>query len=156
LYARLGDLLFQAGRFKEAETVLRQLIALEPGFTGARLFLIQTLVFGGSASKALEEMAHENIPENLASEKVIVFWALGRREESTAALGAIPRDPDNFQEIAELHAFRGEIDQAFRDLGDGVDACPQYLGGLKYDRYFEKLRSDPRFELLLRKMNLPD
>ena len=156
LYARLGDLLFQAGRFAEAETVLRQLIALEPGFSGARWFLIKTLVFAGSVSEALEEMALEDEPENLVPEKVIVYWALGRKEESTAALSSISRDPNNFQDIADLHAFRGEIDQAFRDLDDGVNAGPQYVTGLKFDRFLEKLRSDPRFALLLRKLNRPN
>jgi len=156
LYARLGDLLFQAGRFKEAETVLRQLIALEPGFAGARWFLIKTLVFAGSVSEALEEMALEDDPENLVPEKVIVYWALGRKEESTAALASISRDPNNLQDIADLHAFRGEIDQAFRDLDDGVNAGPQYVTGLRFDRFFEKLRSDPRYALLLRKMDRPN
>jgi TolB-like protein len=156
LYARLGDLLFHAGRFAEAETVLRQLIALEPGFGGARWFLIRTLVSAGSASKALEEMALEDDPDNLPVEKVLVYWVLGRREESTAALKLIPRDPNNLETIAELHAFRGEIDQAFRDLDDGFNAGPQYVTELNFDRYFEKLRSDPRYALLLRKMDRPN
>jgi hypothetical protein len=101
-------------------------------------------------------MALEDDPDNLPVEKVIVYWALGRREESTAALKSIPRDPNNLETIAELHAFRGEIDQAFRDLDDGFNAGPQYVTELNFDRYFEKLRSDPRYALLLRKMDRPN
>jgi adenylate cyclase len=152
LYAVCGLFLFDAGRFQESETMLRQLMALEPRFQGARLYLIQTLVFEGSLADALKEMASEDDPDTLEFEKVLIFWALGRRDESTVVRRSMRRDPDNLQ-IARLNAFRGETDEAFLELNKAVDAGNQ-LFELKYDRYFEPLRSDPRFAALLRKVNL--
>jgi TolB-like protein len=153
LYNVSGLFLFDAGRYRESETMLRQLIALEPGFEGARLLLIQTLIFEGSTADALSEMAHEDDPDSLAYEKVLVFWALGRRDESTAALSSIKPDPDNLQHIARLNAYRGETDEAFVELNKAVDASAR-LVDLKYDKYFEPLHSDSRFAALLRRINL--
>jgi hypothetical protein len=116
------------------------------------LYLIQTLVFEGSLADALKEMASEDDPDTLEFEKVLIFWALGRRDESTVVRRSMRRDPDNLQ-IARLNAFRGETDEAFLELNKAVDAGNQ-LFELKYDRYFEPLRSDPRFAALLRKVNL--
>jgi len=156
LYNISGLYLFDAGRYQESETMLRRLSALEPDYGGARLFLIQTLVFKGSTADALSEMAHEDNTDELALayEKALVFWAQGRRDESTAALRSISLDdPDNLEYIARLRVFRGETDEAFVELNKAVDAGAQ-LFDLKYDRYFEPLRSDPRFAALLRRVDL--
>jgi TolB-like protein/tetratricopeptide (TPR) repeat protein len=153
LYNICAGFLFHAGRYQESETMLRQLIALEPGFTGARAALIRTLVFKGAAAEAQNEMSRQEDADSLAYEKVIVFWALGRRDESTAALNSIERVPGNWTTIAELLAFRGETDEALIALNKAVDAGEDMVE-LTYDRHFERLRSDPRFAALLRRANV--
>jgi serine/threonine-protein kinase len=58
-------------------------------------------------------------------------------------------------QIAEVHAWRGEKDQAFDWL---ERAYRQHDGGLTYlgyDRFLDSLRSDPRFKALMTKMKLP-
>jgi hypothetical protein len=79
------------------------------------------------------------------------FWALGRKDEFTSALRSWPRNPDKLQDIAEVQAFRGEFDEALQSLSDAIKAGPEFFEGLKYDRYFDRVRSDPRFVTLLRK-----
>jgi hypothetical protein len=63
------------------------------------------------------------------------------------------RDTDDLVDIARLNAFRGEIDEAFLALNKAIDAGEQ-LSTLKYDRFFEPLRSDPRFDAILRRAKL--
>jgi TolB-like protein len=149
LYSILGEALFNAGRYEESEATVRQLIALEPEFSGARSLLIRTLVFKGAAVEALSEMANEDAA-NLPLDQVLIFWALGRREESTLALRSIKREPGSLADIARLRVFRGEIDQAFRDLNEAADAGED-LTDLTYGKEYQPLRSDPRFSELVRK-----
>ena len=59
-------------------------------------------------------------------------------------------------QIAEIHAWRGERDQAFEWLDR---AYAQRDGGLVYltnDRLLASLHADSRFGALLRKMKLPE
>jgi transcriptional regulator of nitric oxide reductase len=53
-------------------------------------------------------------------------------------------------DIARLRVFRGEIDQAFRDLNEAADAGED-LTDLTYGKEYQPLRSDPRFSELVRK-----
>jgi len=54
-----------------------------------------------------------------------------------------------------FHAGLGEKDQAFEWLEKAYDEHDQGLSFLKVDPTLEPLRSDPRFQDLLRRMNFP-
>jgi tetratricopeptide (TPR) repeat protein len=56
--------------------------------------------------------------------------------------------------LAWIHLGLGEIDTAFEWLNRAVDECDQLLMAIKSYRFLDPIRSDPRFVLLLRKMNL--
>ncbi len=59
-------------------------------------------------------------------------------------------------QIAEVYAYRGQVDQAFAWLDR---AHKQYDGGLvfvKTDPMLQNLRSDPRYSQLLKNLNLPN
>ena len=56
--------------------------------------------------------------------------------------------------LAWIHLGLGEIDSAFEWLNRAVDECDQYMMPIKSYRFFDPIRSDPRFQTLLRKMNL--
>jgi TolB-like protein/tetratricopeptide (TPR) repeat protein len=83
---------------------------------------------------------------------------LGRTQESDKALADLTRDyaGNAAYQIAEVHAWRGALDLAFTWL---ERAHAQRDGGMalmKSDPMLEKLHGDPRFAVLLRKMNLPE
>jgi hypothetical protein len=47
-----------------------------------------------------------------------------------------------------------EIDVAFEWLNRAVEECDQFIMPIKTYGFFEPIRSDPRYAVLLRKMNL--
>jgi TolB-like protein/tetratricopeptide (TPR) repeat protein len=75
--------------------------------------------------------------------------ALLKRLHAKAAQGYVP--PTSY---AWIHLGLGEIDSAFKWLNRAVDECDQYMMPIKSYRFFDPIRADPRFQTLLRKMNL--
>ena len=87
-----------------------------------------------------------------------VYWAIGRRTESDAALKALT---DKFASIdsygiAAVHAYRGEIDDALRWLDRAYRGHVYGMLGLKTDPLLRNLHGDPRFQELLSRMRLTD
>ncbi len=72
-----------------------------------------------------------------------------RRLHDAAARGYVP--PTSF---AWIHLGLGELDAAFEWLDRAVDECDQLMMPIKSYAFFDPIRGDPRFEALLRKMNL--
>ncbi len=73
---------------------------------------------------------------------------LGRLHEMTAQ-GYVP--PCSF---AWIHLGLREIDDTFGWLFRAVEECDQFLMPIKTYRFLDPLRADPRYAVLLRKMNL--
>jgi hypothetical protein len=85
-------------------------------------------------------------------------YTLGHNAESQRAPDEIvaTRASALAYQIAEIHAWRGERDQAFEWL---ERARRQHDGGLAYlkvDRTLASLRDDPRYHALLRELKLPE
>ena len=88
----------------------------------------------------------------------LAYYALGRREESDAALAAL-KDKyagDFAYQIAEVHAYRGEVDLAFEWLERAYDQRDGGIAELKGDRLMRGLVGDPRYKAFLRKLKLPE
>ena len=73
---------------------------------------------------------------------------LGRLHEM-AATAYVP--PTSF---AWIHLGLGEIDSAFEWLDRAIDGRDQFMMAIKSYAFFDPVRSDPRFDALLRKMHL--
>ena len=58
--------------------------------------------------------------------------------------------------IAQIYAFRGELDEAFKWLDRARTQKDPSLLLLKSQARFMKLEGDQRYKGFLRKMNLPD
>jgi hypothetical protein len=84
---------------------------------------------------------------------------LGRAEESQSALNELIAKYGEVMPylVAKAHAWRGELDSAFEWLERAyrcrdVGLCFFVRGDIE----LSGLRNDPRYEALLRKMNLPE
>ena len=89
----------------------------------------------------------------------LVFHALGRHSESDAALAAAKSKHAGVKaldQIAEVHAFRGETDLAFEWLERAYDQRDGGLREIKGDRLMRALVGDPRYKALLTKLKLPE
>ena len=89
----------------------------------------------------------------------IVQHALGGAGESDAALQALIEldlggGPAYYQ-VAQVYAFRGEIDYAFDWLDTAYDNHDTGLPGMQLDPLLANLHDDPRWEPFLDKMGLP-
>jgi Flp pilus assembly protein TadD len=86
----------------------------------------------------------------------VIYYALGRKTDSAAQLATLTREhaSDDAFEIAEVHAYRGEVDEAFRWLDRAYAQKDPSLYLVKGDRLLKNLEPDPRYKAFLRKMKL--
>jgi tetratricopeptide (TPR) repeat protein len=67
---------------------------------------------------------------------------------------SLSQDYDPF-EVATAYSLLGDKDQAFVWLGKAVDARSNFVIPLNVDPTWDNIRSDPRFEELVRRIGLP-
>jgi hypothetical protein len=86
----------------------------------------------------------------------MVYHALGREQDSNAALAGLiaKRGTDAAYQIAQVYAYRGELDKSLQWLDRAYEQRDGGLSGIKTDPLFKNLRHDPRFTDLLKKMRL--
>jgi hypothetical protein len=78
-----------------------------------------------------------------------------RRAADTLALKSKRRSPINPMDAASLYVSAGEKDRALDWLEKAYQERSSTLPYINVSWWFEPLRSDPRFQDLLRRMNFP-
>jgi hypothetical protein len=88
----------------------------------------------------------------------IVYHAMNRKADSDMALKHLIDQSanDSAFAIAEVLAFRGEIDKALVWLDRAYQQRDHELYAVKGDWPLKNLEGDPRFKAFLRKLNIPD
>jgi TolB-like protein/Flp pilus assembly protein TadD len=153
----IGLYALYAGRLDEAEAACRKALELNPGYTGAHMWIGRVRLMRGDPAAALDEMERERDPLWRRFGLALAYHASGREEDAAAALRELVEkhgDHAAFQ-VAEVHAFRGERDEAFAWL---ERAYAQRDGGfiaMKGDPLLRSLEGDPRYAAFLKKMRLP-
>jgi len=156
-YNNLGLALLTVNRDSEAEAAIRRALELDPGGAGRHHLLGRTLLLQGKTDAALRETQQEADEGWRLAGLPLVFHALGRRSESDAALSALKGKyaADSAYQIAEAHAFRGEVDLAFEWLERAYDQRDPGVTEIKSDRLMRGLIGDPRYKAFLKKLKLP-
>jgi len=149
--------LLHAGRFVEAEAEARRIVEIRPTYASAHFDVGLALMGQGKFEAALAEMQNETATGPRFIGLAMALHALKRRAESDAALRAAEREvgDDWAYQIACAHAYRGEIDEAFRWLERAYRQKDFMLEYLKGEWALKSLEGDPRYKAFLRKMNLP-
>ena len=157
-YNALGFALQAVNRDAEAEAAFRKGLEVAPDRAIRHMHLGQALLLQGKAEAALQEMEQETDEIWRLSGLPLVFHALGRRSESDAALAALKSKHagEMAYQIAEVHAFRDEVDLAFEWLDRAYDQRDGGLSDIKGDPFLRGLVDDPRYRALLRKLKLPE
>jgi adenylate cyclase len=157
-YSNLRLALLAVNRDTEAEAACRKALELDPGGAQRHYTIGQVLLLQGKTDAALQEMQQETDELWRLSGLPLAFHALGRRSESDAALAALKSKyaGEMAYQIAEVHAFRGEVDLAFEWLERGYDQRDGGLADIKSDRLMRRLADDPRYKAFLRKLKLPE
>jgi serine/threonine protein kinase len=158
----LGWASYYSGRTDQAVEQFHKTLDLAPDFAPAHFFLGLTYT--------QKEMFEEAIGEFLRAKALFgetplidtaighAYAAWGKTEELSRSLEALEKMstriyvPSYFR--AGIYADRGDIDQAFLLLEKCYEERDMWFSFLKVDPIWNKLRSDPRFKTLLKKIGL--
>ena len=154
----LGQMRYRAGRLAEAEAELHKALEISPTYAEAHFFLGQVLLAKGEPDAALVAMQQEVPESGRDTGLAIAYHALGRKAESDRALERQTAEhaSDSAYEIAQAHAYRAELDQAFVWLDRAYIQKDAELYWVKGDPLLKNLENDPRYKVFLRKMKLPE
>ena len=154
----LGWIYYRSGQMDKAEAELRRALEISPTYVAANLTLGKILLARGRNAEALRAMQRETPEGGGDAGLAMAYYALGKSGESDQALRRlIDSSADNWASgIAQVYAFRGQKDQAFRWLDRAYAQKDIELYLMKGDPAFARIATDPRYKAFLRKMNLPE
>ena len=168
--ADLGQILYFNGEYSEAELYCRKALAIYPDFTFARFYLYQIFLKTGDYERAVDELltgeraalvtanasaARQKEIDRSIEEQRSVFREGGIRkyvEHRTPAT----QDADSCYHIAQNYAFLGETEKALGCLERSYSARTFLITYIKAEPAFDNLRSEPRYQAILRGMGLAD
>ena len=154
---QLGLLLEFAGQYDESLKNYRQIINLNPEFPGARAYRARVKIIQDKPESALRESEQEVDPFWRRYSQILALSALDREAEARSLLDQMILDDGDRSayQVAEILAFRGEIDQAFAWLQRAYDQKDGGMSELMGDWFLQTLHSDPRWDEMLDRMGLP-
>jgi TolB-like protein len=156
-WATLGLGLMAIGDLDGAEAAFQRVLQIYPESVGAQWEMVEVLLFKGRAAEALMASTRINDSVRQLMGTALAQHSLGHAQQAQQALDemiAKYAQVEAFQ-IAETYAWRGEKDKAFDWLERAYRQHDAGLAALKSSVLILKLRDDPRYAALLRKMNLP-
>lgn len=149
--------------YEQAVEQLRKTLELEPGFILARLFLGEAYEQMGVFEEAIAEFEKA---ANLSGRHPIYLAGLGhgyalsgQRDEALKTIEELQQISNQAyvpaRGIAEIYIGLGDKDQAFAWLDKALKQRNGWLIHVKGNPRYVSMRSDPRFQDLLRRMNFP-
>jgi len=151
---------FNARRYQDAIREARAVLAADDTFADAFRVLGRALLASGRTDEAIESLSDAvrfmNDAPAARSDLAVAMARAGREAEAQALLRAL-LDSDGYMPaplIAQIHANLGDRDSAFEWLERGIEEGYRGAIFLKVDPLYDPLRGDPRFSLLLSRMNL--
>lgn len=158
-----ADALRTAGQDDLAIEQLRKTLEIDPNFAHAHFHLGLTQLRKGAFAEATAEFqTAETLSPNVADYKGALGYAygrLGRRDEAHKLLDELKdRSKQSYVSwfyIAAIYVGLDEKHQAFACLEKAYEEREQGLVVMRREPMFDPLRADPRYQDLLRRMNLP-
>lgn len=143
------------GRHEDARRALEREIAIDPIDNHAHWYFGLHYLWAGEPAKALEEFDRSGDGLRFAG-MAMAYHNLHQPTQSRQALDLLV---DKYAisyayQIAAVHAWRGEKDQAFAWLDRALARRDASLVYLKFDPLMQNLRGDPRYRAWLRRMRL--
>jgi serine/threonine-protein kinase len=160
-HASVGFRLFFAKRYDEAIDVLQKTIEMDPSYVFPHIILGYTYAAKGMHREAINSYQKSISLGNKSSGEQVYLGAsyaeAGEREKAFAILKQLQTSKEYVSpgELAILYIALGNKEDALTTLERAYAEHDLQLMYLKVDSSFDPLRSDPRFQDLLRRMNFP-
>ena len=154
-------LLIRLGRLDEALVRIQRLGEVEPDGVMYHSAQVQYCLAQPDLEQCLKEIRRledlQTDPRDKQRERAFYYALAGEKEKARALLRhdeTLPDRPHRAQNIARIYAELGDLDECFRWLEKAIGTHNIAFQGWRLDRRLEHVRSDPRFQLLLKRMNL--
>lgn len=157
LYMSLASDLSYPGKFVEAIPYFKKVLELDPQYQRAHLYIGRNYIMMGKPELALEEIQKENMEVFKNFGLAAIYFSLDRKKEADEKLNEfIEKYQDQWRYlIAQLYAFRNEKEEAFKWLESAYNHRDSWLWWIKNDPWLKNIQADPRYKVILKKMNLP-
>jgi tetratricopeptide (TPR) repeat protein len=158
--SHLGWILYFAGRYDDAIAHCKRLLDVDPNFFPARRYLGLVYEQKGMYAEAIAEF---EMGVKLSGSPLMMallghaYAASGKKAEARRIVTELDQQKQKYVSpytIATIYAGLGEKDQAFKWLEKAFDDRDIWLMNLKVDPQLAPLRSDNRFNDLLRRIGL--
>ena len=158
--ANYAAVLMYARRFDEAVVQAKKTYDLDPDFIGSINWLGHTYAARGMYSEALgmvEKRFDSDMPMRAAAG--YVYAKTGQRDKALANIEQWreiekKRYVQNYW-VAIAYAALGDKDGAFTELEKAFQNHDWFLQRIKVDPFMDPLRDDPRYELMVQRLNFP-
>ena len=162
--AQRGFLLFLARRYGESIEQLRGIIATDPNHYQGHWFLAHTFAANGQVEDAIvtAEKAAALSARSPGALGILgmVYGLAGKKEEATAVVNELlalnERRYVTPAALVFVYIGLGDKDQAFLWMEKCSEERSNFMVFMKLIPLFDSLRSDPRFEEMLRKVYPPN
>jgi len=153
----LAEAEFFMGRLDQSAADSKKALEVNPEFWSSPIDLSRTYLLQGRPQDALREIERVRINAHRAYLYALTYYALGRKKESDAALNELMTKyhASNAFEIATIYAFRSQTDEAFEWLDRAYAQRDPSMMCTRVEPLLKSLHNDPRFDVLLKKLNLP-
>ncbi len=157
----LGQVLYRAGRYEEALEVLNKTLEMDPTFSSTHFYLGSIYLRMSRYEDALMEFQKEKEYARGWVARAdawigVAYMKLGQREKTQEILDElIKRSEQTYVQatiIAMLYFILEEDDKGFQWLEKGYEEYDSFLRLIRTDKIFDRVRSDPRFREIVRKM----
>jgi tetratricopeptide (TPR) repeat protein len=160
-YQRIGAVLLNAHRYDEAIEQFRKTLELDPNYSLTHTYLGYTHAAKGQYDQAVAAYQEAiKLGEDKPSTRIFMGYSLamsGKRDKALAIVKEMQttREYVSPAELAVLYAGLGDKEQAFAALERAYAAHDFQLQYLNIETHYDSLRSDPRFQDLVRRVGLP-
>jgi serine/threonine protein kinase/Flp pilus assembly protein TadD len=153
----LGLHTYYAGRYDESIASFQKALALNPEYPEVRVYLARVYLFQSRITEALAEIARERNPLWQSYGYALAYHAAGKKEKANVALSELIEKYQSSAayQIAQVQAYRGQTEQAFRWLERAYSQHESDVTYVKDDPLLRNLTNDPRYGLFLKRMRLP-
>ena len=153
-----GKILYFSRRYPEAIEQLQETLKMDPDFDAAHFWLAHAYATTGRYDEAIAEFGKAKQGPAGIGWLGYVYGVSGRRDEAEKVLRELQRldreHPVDPHMMLQIPLGLGDKDQTFALLEKNFETRSVGLTSLKVNPWYDSLRSDPRFDDLLRRVDL--